>query len=220
MPSTPALVEALGVVAAPGDARSIGRSPRSSSTPRRSSPRSPTSSGTVVDLGSGGGVPGLVIARARPDLRLVLVDRRAARTDHLPRLVRRLGPRRSGRGGRRRRRRPPTLDRSGRRRRRPRLRIAGRHAASGSSACVRPGGRDRRQRATRTPPAGPMALGDCRLDGRDRRSSVAGSAGRRCFTWNMRVLDLHVPPAGTGCRRAMSVPDRAAPTTSPRSCLA
>jgi 16S rRNA (guanine527-N7)-methyltransferase len=47
--------------------------------------------GTVVDLGSGGGVPGLVIARARPDLRLVLVDRRARRTDHLRRLVRRLG---------------------------------------------------------------------------------------------------------------------------------
>ena len=47
--------------------------------------------GTVVDLGSGGGVPGLVIARARPDLRLVLVDRRASRTDHLRRLVGRLG---------------------------------------------------------------------------------------------------------------------------------
>ena len=44
--------------------------------------------GTVIDLGSGGGVPGLVIARARPDLRVVLVDRRAARADHL---VRRLG---------------------------------------------------------------------------------------------------------------------------------
>ncbi len=48
-------------------------------------------SGTVVDLGSGGGVPGLVIALARPDLRLVLVDRRASRTDHLHRLVGRLG---------------------------------------------------------------------------------------------------------------------------------
>jgi len=46
--------------------------------------------GTVVDLGSGGGVPGLVIARARPDLRLVLVDRRSSRTDHLQRLVARL----------------------------------------------------------------------------------------------------------------------------------
>jgi 16S rRNA (guanine527-N7)-methyltransferase len=48
-------------------------------------------SGTVVDLGSGGGVPGLVIAWMRPDLHLVLVDRRATRTDHLRRLVRRLG---------------------------------------------------------------------------------------------------------------------------------
>jgi 16S rRNA (guanine527-N7)-methyltransferase len=47
--------------------------------------------GTVVDLGSGGGVPGLVIARARPDLRLVLIDRRASRADHLQRLVGRLG---------------------------------------------------------------------------------------------------------------------------------
>jgi 16S rRNA (guanine527-N7)-methyltransferase len=47
--------------------------------------------GLVLDLGTGGGVPGLVIARARPDLRLTLVDRRAARTDHLRRLVRRLG---------------------------------------------------------------------------------------------------------------------------------
>ena len=35
--------------------------------------------GTVVDLGSGGGVPGLVIAVARPDLHLVLVDARAKR---------------------------------------------------------------------------------------------------------------------------------------------
>jgi 16S rRNA (guanine527-N7)-methyltransferase len=47
--------------------------------------------GVVVDLGSGGGVPGLVIAAARPDLELVLVDRRAGRTDHLRRLVARLG---------------------------------------------------------------------------------------------------------------------------------
>jgi 16S rRNA (guanine527-N7)-methyltransferase len=47
--------------------------------------------GTVVDLGSGGGVPGLVIAWRRPDLQLVLVDRRVTRTDHLQRLVTRLG---------------------------------------------------------------------------------------------------------------------------------
>ena len=47
--------------------------------------------GVIVDLGAGGGVPGLVIATARPDLRLVLVDRRTTRTDHLRRLVGRLG---------------------------------------------------------------------------------------------------------------------------------
>lgn len=41
--------------------------------------------GRVVDLGSGGGVPGLVIAWRRPDLRMVLVDRRAKRTDLLRR---------------------------------------------------------------------------------------------------------------------------------------
>jgi 16S rRNA (guanine527-N7)-methyltransferase len=35
--------------------------------------------GTVVDLGSGGGVPGLVLAVARPDLRLVLLESRAVR---------------------------------------------------------------------------------------------------------------------------------------------
>lgn len=47
-------------------------------------------SGTVVDLGSGGGVPGLVIAEARADLWLVLVDRRSSCADHLRRLVGRL----------------------------------------------------------------------------------------------------------------------------------
>ena len=46
---------------------------------------------TVVDLGTGGGVPGLVIAWRRPDLSLVLADRRTTRTDHVSRLVHRLG---------------------------------------------------------------------------------------------------------------------------------
>lgn len=46
--------------------------------------------GPVVDLGSGGGVPGLVIAWMRPDLKVLLVDRRATRADHLLRLVHRL----------------------------------------------------------------------------------------------------------------------------------
>ena len=67
------------------------RSTRSSTTPGPSSTALAGVTGTVVDLGSGGGVPGLVIADARPDLRLVLVDRRATRTDHLRRLVGRLG---------------------------------------------------------------------------------------------------------------------------------
>jgi 16S rRNA (guanine527-N7)-methyltransferase len=47
--------------------------------------------GSVCDLGSGGGVPGLVIAMDRPDLRVVLVDRRQKRTDFLTREVARLG---------------------------------------------------------------------------------------------------------------------------------
>lgn len=46
--------------------------------------------GTVVDLGAGGGTPGLVVAMDRPDLRVTLVDRRTKRTDFLARMVRRL----------------------------------------------------------------------------------------------------------------------------------
>lgn len=46
---------------------------------------------TVLDLGSGGGVPGLVIANDRPDLHVTLLDRRSKRTDFLERMVRRLG---------------------------------------------------------------------------------------------------------------------------------
>ena len=45
----------------------------------------------VIDLGSGGGVPGLVIANDRPGLRVTLLDRRTKRTDFLERVVRRLG---------------------------------------------------------------------------------------------------------------------------------
>lgn len=47
--------------------------------------------GEVLDLGSGGGVPGLVIAHDRPDLRITLLDRRTKRTDFLRRAVGRLG---------------------------------------------------------------------------------------------------------------------------------
>jgi len=43
--------------------------------------------GRLLDLGSGGGLPGLVIADARPDLDVVLLDRRQKRSDFLERAV-------------------------------------------------------------------------------------------------------------------------------------
>ncbi len=46
---------------------------------------------SVLDLGSGGGVPGLIIAHDLPAVRVTLLDRRAKRTDALERWVRRLG---------------------------------------------------------------------------------------------------------------------------------
>ena len=46
---------------------------------------------SVLDLGSGGGVPGLIIAHDLPTTRVTLLDRRAKRTDALERVVRRLG---------------------------------------------------------------------------------------------------------------------------------
>ena len=49
------------------------------------------SHGSVLDLGSGGGVPGLVIAHDLPAAHVTLLDRRAKRTDALERFVRRLG---------------------------------------------------------------------------------------------------------------------------------
>lgn len=45
----------------------------------------------VIDLGSGGGLPGLVVAVRRPELNLVLVERRAKRADLLRYAVRALG---------------------------------------------------------------------------------------------------------------------------------
>lgn len=41
----------------------------------------------LVDLGSGGGLPGLVLADALPDVDVVLLDRRQKRTDFLERAV-------------------------------------------------------------------------------------------------------------------------------------
>jgi 16S rRNA (guanine527-N7)-methyltransferase len=45
----------------------------------------------IADIGSGGGVPGLVLAVDLPAAHVTMIDRRATRTDHLARLVRRLG---------------------------------------------------------------------------------------------------------------------------------
>jgi hypothetical protein len=45
----------------------------------------------IVDLGSGGGLPGLVVAALRPSSEVALVDARTNRADFLERTVRRLG---------------------------------------------------------------------------------------------------------------------------------
>jgi len=45
----------------------------------------------IVDLGSGAGVPGLIVAVARPELRVILVDRRQKRVDALVRAIALLG---------------------------------------------------------------------------------------------------------------------------------
>ncbi|MEI8238357.1 MAG: RsmG family class I SAM-dependent methyltransferase [Actinomycetota bacterium] len=47
----------------------------------------PASALRVIDLGSGGGLPALVIAVRRPDLLITLVERRATRADLLSRAV-------------------------------------------------------------------------------------------------------------------------------------
>ena len=51
----------------------------------------PPSSGTIVDLGSGGGLPGLVMAAAWPDTTWVLLDGRDLRAAFLHDAVARLG---------------------------------------------------------------------------------------------------------------------------------
>jgi len=51
----------------------------------------PENAASFVDLGSGGGLPGLVVAVARPELSGLLVDRRGKRVDLLVRLIGRLG---------------------------------------------------------------------------------------------------------------------------------
>lgn len=50
----------------------------------------PDTARSLADLGSGGGLPGLVIAVRRPDLLITLVERRRSRADLLSRAVRAL----------------------------------------------------------------------------------------------------------------------------------
>ena len=51
----------------------------------------PDQARTFIDLGTGGGIPGLVIAVGRPELAGLLVDRREKRIDLVARLIGRLG---------------------------------------------------------------------------------------------------------------------------------
>jgi 16S rRNA (guanine527-N7)-methyltransferase len=48
-------------------------------------------SGTIVDVGSGAGLPGIPLAIARPDLQVTLLDRSRRRTDLASRAIRILG---------------------------------------------------------------------------------------------------------------------------------
>lgn len=50
----------------------------------------PSGLSTLIDLGSGGGLPGLVIAVRRPEIHVTLVERRQSRADLLSRAVRSL----------------------------------------------------------------------------------------------------------------------------------
>jgi 16S rRNA (guanine527-N7)-methyltransferase len=78
-PIEQAVEHSMDFVAALGDANGSDREP------------DPASRHRLVDLGTGGGLPGLVIADARPDLDVVLLDRRQKRTDFLERAVSRIG---------------------------------------------------------------------------------------------------------------------------------
>ena len=51
----------------------------------------PAGVASVLDLGTGAGIPGLVIAFARPSVRVTMVDRRAKRIDALQRAIVALG---------------------------------------------------------------------------------------------------------------------------------
>lgn len=83
------LVQALAAIAARG---AIGESSlqRAIEHAQQYVDKVPASAGTLCDLGSGGGLPGLVIAVRCPHLHITLVERRATRADLLRRAVRSL----------------------------------------------------------------------------------------------------------------------------------
>lgn len=90
MPDDVLLLNALAEIRRRG---SIGEAslPAAVEHARRFVARLPVGGGRLVDLGSGGGLPGLVIAVDRPELTVELVERRGARADQLQRAARALG---------------------------------------------------------------------------------------------------------------------------------
>jgi 16S rRNA (guanine527-N7)-methyltransferase len=58
---------------------------------RQLAPAAPAATPRLLDLGSGGGLPGLVVATAMGDISIVLLDANVRRTAFLVRAVRRLG---------------------------------------------------------------------------------------------------------------------------------
>ena len=165
--------------------------------------------GTVVDLGSGGGVPGLVIARARPDLR-VRARRPSIEPYRSPAAPR--GPARPGRpsrgahrrrdhprrtpGGPRRRRRRPGLCRARRRRSGPPRRSCGRVGSSSSASRPEP-----------SPTAGPTISS---TDSDSSRSPNPTGASR-CSGAPARIRNRSRPSRNSpSCSRSVGEPTRRA----------
>jgi hypothetical protein len=84
------LLAALAVIQARG---AIGEGPLVDAVTHadRFVARVPTDARTLIDLGSGGGLPALVIAFRRPDVVVTMVERRSGRADLLRRAVGALG---------------------------------------------------------------------------------------------------------------------------------
>lgn len=88
MPDDAALLRVLAEIQRRG---AIGRGPLTDAIAHAEHfARACPPSATMIDLGSGGGLPGLVVAVRRPELRIGLVERRAKRADLLRYAVRSL----------------------------------------------------------------------------------------------------------------------------------